>query len=97
MPNAPVRSARVFLDYRGAVKVEKQEFALHILILDSGCEADQLPDFLVTLRLAGGHAETLAIPRFQQVGKTLEMKFARVGNVRKDSEAVLVAVRTVAE
>ena len=44
-------STQVFLNHGGAIEVEKQQFALHILILNSGGKTDQLPDVLVEHRV----------------------------------------------
>ena len=46
-------STQVFLNHGGAIEVEKQQFALHILILNSGGKTDQLPDVLVAFGTAG--------------------------------------------
>ena len=90
-------STQVFLNNGGAIEVEKQQFALHILILNSGGKTDQLPDVLVAFGTAGRHPETLSVPGFKQAGEALEVKLASVGNVRQDSECFLVAGRACAE
>lgn len=83
-------STQVFLNNGGAIEVEKQQFALHILILNSGGKTDQFPDVLVAFGTAGRHPETLSVPGFKQAGEALEVKLASVGNVRQDSECFLV-------